>query len=573
MSNLWIGVGEGETNREGGQDLSCLGAVAGQTVERPLASLQELRQHVPQVQALNDEALERLLEKAGDLQQLRGQLVEELAAGLLSQRADDLGPGCLLIRGDQIRLDGKQATDGMILRLAEDGVYDVLAIAEAKAGRASARELAAARESFNNLSKQERDNLEGAAIEELRQRLGVDPESKPLPAWAGADQLRQTHPDEIAAIMRQLHGPDMGQLERDLERLMPGIDEQAVTVEIDGSPCQIRVSRAQTEFLAITPSDISAERMLETLAEKGIRAQPATIDLTAGQVTEAARQFQQFQQPPVVEKVLDQVPRDMMEGKDLVEVGKGALKTGLEAAAEEWLKDRSLPDEVRQGLQKMLNQVIDDAVDGQSVRQVAEDGLKAGLSIALDHWATTHGIPEDSQHGLQTGLNTVIDTVSKLSNPEEATRAVAEKLLQVELEAGKVVLETGQLTADLQAHPEKYGLPSGTPATASQPRDYTAEEWNTIQQEASKFDWLLGAKPSVAPEQRTREQPQADDQVELDQVVREKQRYEVTQRRDLEQSATEEARKQARELFEKIENLEDALDEYGYDRDEEAARR
>src|SRR4051812_48202050 len=90
----------------------------------------------------------------GDEQKMRGQLVEEFGNQRLQQIAEEMGSEYRFIRGDQISdQNNRQLTDGMIVREAADdpGLRDVVAIAEAKAGRASRRELTASRESFENL--------------------------------------------------------------------------------------------------------------------------------------------------------------------------------------------------------------------------------------------------------------------------------------------------------------------------------------------------------------------------------------------------------------------------------------
>jgi hypothetical protein len=142
------------------------------------------------------------------------------------------------------------------------------------------------RESFSKLSGQEKVNLEQEAIEEVRNDLGLTGPGERLPDWARMDRLRQTHAGEIEAKMRDLHGPDMGQFQRNLERLMPGINESAVTITInENEDRQMQASRRQTQMVAVTPGDVSTDRMLDRLADNGIRADPAQIELTARQVT------------------------------------------------------------------------------------------------------------------------------------------------------------------------------------------------------------------------------------------------------------------------------------------------
>jgi hypothetical protein len=257
------------------------------------AFLGELRDQHEALKDLDDAALERILDCAGDVQKMRGQLVEELGNLQLDQLAKEMGPDCSFIRGDQIRdQNNRQVTDGMIVREAEDGMLDVVGIVEAKAGRASRRELTASRESFENLSERDFLELQRAAIDEFRQQNGMD---NPREAdWASSQDILNEHGAEIDALMRDMHGADIGQLSRDFERLMPNAGDDAVTLRIDGADRDIRVNRAHTEAYAVTPSDVSTDRTLENFKEKepNIRTNSINVDLTAGEITGLAQSIQ-----------------------------------------------------------------------------------------------------------------------------------------------------------------------------------------------------------------------------------------------------------------------------------------
>jgi hypothetical protein len=231
------------------------------------AFLEELRQQQAALNGLDDTALERVL-ACGDYQQMRGQLVEEYGNQRLEQTARDMGPEYRFIRGDQIRDQNNQPlTDGMIVRAAPDDaqLYEVVAIAEAKAGRASRRELTASRESYSALSEANRAELQAAAIDDFLEQRGFgDPGgNKPRSAT-----ILRDHGAEIEAVMRDMHGADMGQLRKDFERLMPNAGENDVTIRIDGADARVRVSPLQTEIYGITPKDVATDVVFERLREK-----------------------------------------------------------------------------------------------------------------------------------------------------------------------------------------------------------------------------------------------------------------------------------------------------------------
>jgi len=244
---------------------------------------------------LSDAALGRILSKSPHVHHIRGQIVEELGALDLQERAFTLGADHRFIRGDSVRdAAGLQLTDGMIVRPAdaEPGVFEIVVIAEAKAGPASSRGLASSRVSLDRLSESARRELEREAIEAFRVQRGLDPDAVSLPAWATHGEVLANHPDEVEALMRAIHAADMGQVRKDFERLMPGAGERYVTITVDGSPMRVRASSSTTEVSAITPDDVDPGEALGGLEDPVVsRVEPRPAPIDGQALDEIARQL------------------------------------------------------------------------------------------------------------------------------------------------------------------------------------------------------------------------------------------------------------------------------------------
>lgn len=272
--------------------------------------LQAQRDEHQALAQLDDAALERVLDKTDNLANVRGQLVEELLHVELEERARAMGEGHEVFRGGTIQwCEGEDLTDGMIVRPVADepGLYDVAAVAEAKAGELSARGLGEKHVELADLGREQRRLLEDWAIDVLRERLGATPENHQQGQWAHSDQLRATHRLEIQALMAELNSPDQtGQIRNDIERLMGHATEEnvaenararePVTVLVNEEEKRLRVSPAQTTVLVATPSDVDVEQTRARLGEQGIRVETVDVGLTTNQVRELATELQQAQQ-------------------------------------------------------------------------------------------------------------------------------------------------------------------------------------------------------------------------------------------------------------------------------------
>ena len=284
--------------------------------------LQELRDEHPALAELDNSAVERVLQRADDLNKMRGLLVEELANNELQARAAAMGEDHEYIAGGRIHWKGHEQmddgqwkvsdelTDGMILRPSqkEAGAFEVAAFAECKAGACAALGLEEKNIEFEELKPAQRTELERAAIDALRKKLGAEEADIRPGNWAHSDQLRENHREELDAVMKDMHGPDRtGQLRNDFERLMEHADDEdvaanvrardAVSIFVDGQEKRVLASPGETKVFAVTPADVDTKEMLDRLQEEQrIQGESIQLGMTADEVTELAGRMQQAQQ-------------------------------------------------------------------------------------------------------------------------------------------------------------------------------------------------------------------------------------------------------------------------------------
>jgi len=253
----------------------------------------KLRQKMPHLREISDEGLMRVLEKGPDIDHMKGQLLEEL--GGVAARKSGLAKGAEFIPGHRVTdAAGQQLTDGIMVKWGKGDQLEITAIGESKAGKASAEGLNRSHKSFKQLGGQELSNLQDEAIEELRLRKGLSAEADLSKAdksleWAKKENLLKNNKDEIEAIMRELHTSDMGQIEKDFERLTANAGQETVTIKIDGNPYQAKVTM-RTRIMTITPSDVSFEAA-EALTNRNIATTALAVGVKADELINLARQL------------------------------------------------------------------------------------------------------------------------------------------------------------------------------------------------------------------------------------------------------------------------------------------
>lgn len=309
-------------------DLRRLATVAPgvRTVEALIAGLASDPTDGPFFRRLSRAAFDRLFDRVPNPAKVAGQLVEEFAAG---RRRGGLAsdPDLQLIEGHRITdPSGRELTDGIVVRRNADGTLQVEEIIEAKAGPASAEGLSRSSTSSSSLSDADRTERLRVALDEVfegqdAQRQHVynqarqevidaireeTPDVTDAQLAERADEIRlRTHervaetvrtqrPGVLEAIEDALPLSEGGQVRRDLERLLPALDEDTVTIHIDGQPTSVRVSMSTTRIRVATPDDVDVLARVRSAFEhagRGLDVQSIDVGLSTDAVRRLARRL------------------------------------------------------------------------------------------------------------------------------------------------------------------------------------------------------------------------------------------------------------------------------------------
>lgn len=265
-------------------------AAAGAKATSQAEWLASIRKGVPSTASLSDEALLRVMRRSPNLDHMRGELLEALSAKGLGKRA--AAAGGEFVEGSRVTdAAGRQLSDGLVIRRTGADRAEVLAIGESKAGEGAAAGLSAEHTSFSSLKPGAKayEELEIEAIDRLRQQLGVEEVTKGSPYTAA--NLRKTHKAEIEAIMRDVNTRDIGQIERDFERMMPNFGARDTVIRIDGKPVRVTVNRARTKLVAIAPTDVGLEAAVQTGKSAGITVEALDVGIDSATLEAVARQL------------------------------------------------------------------------------------------------------------------------------------------------------------------------------------------------------------------------------------------------------------------------------------------
>ena len=255
---------------------------------------------------LDAAAVERVLAKSGNLDHLKGQLLEELLASRVKSKlgtvagkaeleaklADQFaGKDLEFIEGYRITdATGQQLTDGMIV--AKEGEhYRVAAVFESKAGRASSRGLGYSYKALSELTEEQIRVLRMEAIEELRAPGG------PMAGLTTAEIEKL--PDQIEKMMKTLAKGEAGQIRKDIERLVPNAGEKVTTILKDGKPFEVTAGQRSTKAFGVLPADVSGARLTAKLQEKvvidgtvkniGLNFEAINLDIQQKELVELAK--------------------------------------------------------------------------------------------------------------------------------------------------------------------------------------------------------------------------------------------------------------------------------------------
>lgn len=232
------------------------------------------------LRSLDEHALQRVLEKGPNVDHLKGQLLEELVearvvpwlrdrAGSFALGVQTGGRQLEFIPGHLIRdASGRQITDG-ILAYRNNGVLEIAAVFEAKAGRRAARELSLASGSISSLSAAERAELRAYARDVLREQRAAAQEAG-TPFSKTLDEVER----EVALSERG------GQVRRDIERLSQNADGTLAQIRLGSDLIPVRLSPTRTKFFGVLPRDVNRSLIERELTEAGFSFEIIGVDIS-----------------------------------------------------------------------------------------------------------------------------------------------------------------------------------------------------------------------------------------------------------------------------------------------------
>ena len=265
---------------------------ASSVVDQAVSDLfRELSQQHRILQSLDELAMRRILEKGPNVDHLKGQLLEELVesrvvpwlrdrAGAYALGIATGGKRLEFIPGHLVRdVNGRQISDGLLV-IRNQGVLEIAAVFEAKAGKRAARELSLASGSISSLTQEERAELRAAAKDFLREQRDE------------AKQAGKTFTKTIADVEKEIAVSERGgQVRRDIERLSENADGPAVTIIVGSESAPIRFSPKRTKFFGIMPKDVNPALMEKELKDEGFAFELIGVDIDASSLKSIAEKL------------------------------------------------------------------------------------------------------------------------------------------------------------------------------------------------------------------------------------------------------------------------------------------
>jgi len=238
--------------------------------------------------SLDELALQRILAKGPNVDHLKGQLLEELLesrvvpwlrdrAGSFALGVQTGGKKLEFIPGHLIRdAAGRQVTDG-ILAYRNNGVLEIAAVFEAKAGRRAARELSLASGSISSLSQGERAELRAYAKDVLREQR------------AAAQEAGQPFNKTLEQVEREVALSELGgQVRRDIERLAENANGTLAELRIGSDLIRVRLSPTRTKFFGVLPRDVNRSVIERELREARFSFEIVGVDISQRDLRSAA---------------------------------------------------------------------------------------------------------------------------------------------------------------------------------------------------------------------------------------------------------------------------------------------
>ena len=218
---------------------------------------------------LDELAMQRILSKGPNVDHIKGQLLEELLesqlvpwlrdrAGSFALGIETGGKKLEFIPGHLIRdTAGRQITDG-VLAFRNNGVLEIVAIFEAKAGKRAARELSMASGSISSLSKADRAELRAYARDVLEEQREI--------AREAGIAFKKTLEEVEQEVALSEYG---GQVRRDIERLFANPDGPLTNIRVSSESIPVRISPTRTKFFGVLPKDVNRSLIERELRDSG----------------------------------------------------------------------------------------------------------------------------------------------------------------------------------------------------------------------------------------------------------------------------------------------------------------
>jgi len=247
--------------------------------------LKALSQKYPVLQdlPLDAEAAERVIAKGPRVDQMKGQLLEELLESKVrnmttSEKAmlagEKANTELEFFAGHEITdMQGAALTDGILVKRNGDKL-ELSSFFESKAGPTAKKGLTSEYTSFADLSDKELENLRNTAVDELKKRY---PELKTI----ASDTIKEQYKTEVDAIVRGLPRSESGQIRKSIERLIPNEGETTIRLKINGVETEVLVSSrvSKTKAVGVLPSDVKSGRLGKTLKAEGLNYKDFSIGI------------------------------------------------------------------------------------------------------------------------------------------------------------------------------------------------------------------------------------------------------------------------------------------------------
>lgn len=241
------------------------------------------------LRSLDEQALQRVLEKGPNVDHLKGQLLEEMIeARVVPWLRDRAGSSALgvqtaskqleFIPGNLIRdRDGLQVTDG-ILAFRDKGVLNIAAVFESKAGARGVRELSLGSGGISSLSTEGRASLRAFAKDAWRDlREEAQAAGRPFNTTLAEVELAW------AQARRE------GQISRDVETLV-----ELGEIRVGADWVHVRMSPTRTKFFGVVPKDVSRttiDRVVREVSSVGYNIEFIGADITQRDLSSIAEQL------------------------------------------------------------------------------------------------------------------------------------------------------------------------------------------------------------------------------------------------------------------------------------------